>query len=419
VTAAVLAAGLTACSGGGPSIEAYAARLASALDAEEGGDLADRDAACVARAFVELVGAKRLRSVAPEPATLPITQLKDHGIDPAKAARLLPGCGVDAGSLDARRLQGLPGELVRGALAEPYAQAIAGFATFDGSTTDLTRDEAACVGHATVQAAGLDTLTGLGPASRLANASSLASAGLRITKDAAEAFGPAVTACGVQLRRILGAAFTRVTDQRVASCMMNALDDNEAGRFAYVTLVTAGQDDSPTAVGVSVPLPFESCGFFGTADQRAYVDAVVAALKVDPVFRAEGETATCVAGAFVSTVTPKVLDKAGISPHLFRTGDLTFIGMAEPVATTFVQAFAGCGREPVPLLIQVLSRRTLVTSEREACLTGAVEPVAARNLLVAMLTSGPDGPAINDARFVTVARAIVGCGVLADAVRTR
>lgn len=416
---AATAAALTACSGGGPSAGDYAAQLAAALDAEEGGDLGERDAACVAGAFVDLVGSERLRAVTGEPAALAVTHLKDYGVDPAKAAGLLGGCGVDAGSVDVGRLQGLPGELVRGALAEPYARAIAGFATFDGSTTDLTKEEAACVGHATVQAAGLDALVALGPPAKLANAGSLARAGLKITKDAAEAFGPAAVGCGVQLRRILGAAFTRVADQRVASCMMNALKDNEVGRFAYTSLVTGGQGDIPSAAEVSVPLPFDACGFFGSADQRAYVDAIVAAVKVDPVFRAEGDLATCVATGFVSTVTPKVLDRAGISPHLFRTGDLSFVALPEQMAATFIQAFAGCGREPVALLIQVLGRRTLLTPERQACLTRTVNPVAARDLLVLMLTRGPNGPALDDPTFVKVARPIVDCGVLADTFRPR
>lgn len=415
VIGAALLAALPACSADKTSDGAYAARLASALDADEGGDLGEKEAACVARAFVDLVGKRRLRSAAPEAASLPVARLKDFGLDAGvRVAGLLAQCGVDHGSVDVGNLQGLAGEMVRAALAGPYAEAIAGIATFDGSNTDLTREEAACVGRGTVEAAGLDALTRMGPPAKLTSAGSLAAAGLEPTDEAARAFAPAVASCGVQLRRILGAAFTRVSDQRVASCILGTLDDLELSRFAYITLVGELQA-GPSPSALSVDLPFETCGFFGSAGQRAYVDAVIATLKVDPRFRAEGETATCVATAFVSTVTPKALDRDGISASMVRSGDLSLLGLAEPTAAAFVQAFGGCGTPPVPLLIQVFSRRTLVTPEREACLTREVNAVSARDVLVAMLTS-PDGPQLTDAQFQKVAKAIVGCGVLADAL---
>jgi hypothetical protein len=179
-----------------------------------------------------------------------------------------------------------------------------------------------------------------------------------------------------------------------------------------MTLVGPGLSTGPPSPDtVTVDLPFMGCGFFGSADNRAYVDGLAAGLRIDPAFPSEGDNAACVAREFVGTVTPKALDAAGISAMSLRAGNVFALGLDEAAITALIDAFEACGQPAVDLIIHMLGLNMPVAPDEATCMRATMDPLVARDFLVSGIAMGMEALTLDSPSTRGLIEVMSGCGV--------
>ncbi len=214
----------------------------------------------------------------------------------------------------------------------------------------------------------------------------------------------------MSLRGIIGAGLARVSDQRVASCVLGTLDEIELGRFGYLTV--AGEPTLSSG-NVSVDLSLQACGFYASADQRAYVDSIVSGLLTDPLLAVELDRAECIATDFVATVTPRALEGAGFGVSAFRGGDVSRLGLGEDLGSALVAAFENCGLPPADLIVELLATILPISADQAECILASLEPAVADAFVAAALAAGGPESALDGPTAREMLDILTACG-LAD-----
>jgi hypothetical protein len=421
---------LVAGCGGGGGVDGQIEALSAAFATDDGGDLDEEDATCVADELVAALDADAIGDVGGSAEDVLDADLDDLGLDPddpddaGDVFELYDDCDVDFDDVDADDLTGLAGEATETALLGAYGESLASMLgdefvigdELDGGALD-------CAGSALGRQAGVEALADFGEPSEVEEAEGLFELRLEIDDD--EELRDALTDCDVDLLAIGEGALDEsgFIDDEGFDCLTSELGDENierVGTFAFVAGADEAvfvDDDLADLVFDASDTCFEELDVEDEEDEPPafpdadYVASLTGALVSDPV-PVEPTLAACVAQTWSDLLGPAFFSEIlVIEPdELAVLDDLANASFLSVDADLLVEAADTCGA-PLPALLLSMLDTAPLSPDQIACFVGALtDPLVPVDAIDAVLTDGTLPPA-DDPAGVAVVDAITNCGI--------